>query len=188
MFPSETLEVASPGRTPNIRASITGLETTMPKKAQAIPKGYHSVTPSLVIGGAAKAIDFYKKAFGAEELSRFPGPDGRIIHAEIKIGDSKLMLGDEMPEQGYLGPKGRGGASVSFFIYRENVDEAWKQALNAGGKTVMPLENQFWGDRAGCLEDPFGHQWWLAQHIEDLTPEELKRNAEAFFSQAQTAS
>jgi PhnB protein len=160
----------------------------MAKQAQAIPKGYHTVTPSIMVAGAAKAIDFYKKAFGAEELMRFPGPDGRIMHAEIKIGDSVVMMGDEMPEHGAKSPKSFGGTPVSFFIYGDNVNAAWKRAIDAGAKEIMPLIDQFWGDRAGCLEDPFGHQWWLAQHIQDLTPEELRRNAEAFFSQMQTAS
>jgi len=160
----------------------------MAKKAQAIPKGHHSVTPSLIVAGAAKAIDFYKKAFGAEELMRFAGPDGSIMHAELRIGDSIIMLGDEMPDQGVKGPKSIGGSPVSFFMYGENVDAAWKKAVDAGAKPIMPLADQFWGDRTGCLEDPFGHQWWLAQHIQDLTQEELQRNAESFFSQMQTAS
>ena len=160
----------------------------MAKEAQAIPKGYHTVTPSLVIAGAAKAIDFYKKALGAEERMRFPGPDGTIMHAELLIGDSIVMLGDEMPEQGGRGPKSIGGTPVSFFVYRENVDAAWKQAVDAGATPIMPLADQFWGDRTGCLEDPFGHRWWLAQHIQDLTPEELQRGAESFFSQMQPAS
>ena len=160
----------------------------MAKKAQAIPKGFHSVTPSLMVDGAAKAIDFYKKALGAEELSRFPGPDGRIMHAEIRIGDSVIMLGDEMPEQGGKGPKSYGGTPVSFFVYGENVDAAWKRAVDAGARIIQPLEDQFWGDRTGCLEDPFGHHWWLAQRIQELTPEELRRNADAFFSQMQPAS
>ena len=155
----------------------------MPKTTQAIPKGYHTVTPSLMVAGAAKAIEFYKKAFGAEEVSRFPGPDGKIMHAEIRIGDSTIMLGDEMPDQGYKGPKAYGGTSVAFFVYRENVDAEWKRAIGAGAKEVMPLIDQFWGDRAGCLEDPFGHKWWLAQHIKDLTPEELRQAADTFFSQ-----
>jgi PhnB protein len=159
----------------------------MATKAQAIPRGYHTVTPSLVVAGAGKAIDFYKRAFGAEELMRFPGPDGTIMHAEIRIGDSIIMLGDEMPEQGGRGPKSIGGTPVSFFIYKENVDAAWKQAVDAGAGTIMPLADQFWGDRTGCLEDPFGHRWWLAQHIQDLTPEEMQRNAEAFFSQMQAS-
>ena len=162
----------------------------MPKKAQqAIPKGYHTVTPSLVVAGAARAIDFYKKALGAEEIMRFPGPDGKIMHAEIRVGDSVIMLMDEMPEQGGKGPKSLGGTPVGFFVYGDNVDAAWKRAVDAGAKEVMPLIDQFWGDRSGCLEDPFGHKWWLAQHIEDLTPEELQKNAESFFSkQLQPAS
>jgi PhnB protein len=160
----------------------------MAKSTQAIPKGYHSVTPSLVVAGAAKAIDFYKKALGAEELMRFPGPDGSVMHAEIRIGDSTIMLGDEMPEQGGRSPKSYGGTPVSFFVYKENVDAAWKRAVDAGAKEIMPLDYQFWGDRTGCLEDPFGHRWWLAQHVEDLTQEELQKRGEAFFSQMQTAS
>ena len=160
----------------------------MAKKAQAIPKGYHTVTPSLVVAGAAEAIDFYKKALGAEEIMRFPAPDGTIMHAELRIGDSVIMLGEEMPEQGGRSPKSYGGTPVSFFVYQENVDAAWTRAVGAGAKPIMPLADQFWGDRSGCVEDPFGHQWWLAKHIEDLTPEELQKRAEAFFSQMQSAS
>jgi PhnB protein len=160
----------------------------MAKKAQAIPQGYHTVTPSIVVAGASKAIDFYKRAFGAEEIMRFPGPDGTIMHAEIRIGDSIVMLGDEMPEQGGRSPKSIGGTPVSFFVYRDNVDEEWQRAVAAGAKEIMPLADQFWGDRTGCLEDPFGHKWWLAQHVQDLTPEELQKNAETFFSQMQPAS
>jgi uncharacterized glyoxalase superfamily protein PhnB len=160
----------------------------MAKNAQAIPKGYHTVTPSIFVAGAAKAIEFYKKALGAEEVSRFPAPDGTIMHAEIRIGDSTIMLGDEMPDYGGKGPKSIGGTPVSFFIYRENVDAAWKRAIDAGGTEVMPLIDQFWGDRAGCFEDPFGHRWWLAQHLRDLTPEELNKAAESYFSQMQPAS
>lgn len=157
-------------------------------KVSAIPKGYHTVTPSLFIGGAAKAIEFYKKALGAEELMRFPGPDGSIMHAEIKIGDSTIMLADEMPDMGGRSPKSIGGTPVNFFVYGENVDAAWKRAVDAGAKEVVPLADQFWGDRTGCLEDPFGHQWWLAQHLQDLTPEQIRKNAEAFFAQTQSAS
>ena len=159
----------------------------MAKKAAAIPKGYHTVTPSLFVAGAAKAIDFYKKALGAEELARFAGPNGSIAHAEIKVGDSIIMLADEMPEMGGRGPKSIGGTPVSFFVYGENVDAAWKRAVDAGAKELVPLAEQFWGDRTGCLQDPFGHQWWLAQHVQDLTPEELRKNAEAHFSQMQPA-
>jgi uncharacterized glyoxalase superfamily protein PhnB len=160
----------------------------MATKAQAIPKGHHTVTPSLFVAGAAKAIDFYKKALGAEELMRFPAPDGKIMHAELRIGDSIIMLADEMPDQGGRSPKSIGGTPVSFFVYGENVDAAWQRAVDAGAKPIVPLDDQFWGDRTGCLEDPFGHQWWLAQHIKDMTPEELRNAGEAFFSQMQTAS
>jgi uncharacterized glyoxalase superfamily protein PhnB len=160
----------------------------MAKEAQAIPKGYHTITPSLFVSGAAKAIDFYKKAFGAEERMRFPAPDGTIMHAELLIGDSIVMLADEMPDQGGRGPKSIGGTPVSFFVYRENVDAAWKQAVEAGASPIMPLADQFWGDRTGCLEDPFGHRWWLAQHVQDLTFEELQKGAESFFSQMQPTS
>jgi uncharacterized glyoxalase superfamily protein PhnB len=111
------------------------------------------------------------------------------MHAEIRIGDSVIMLMDEMPEQGGRGPKSLGGTPVGFFVYGDNVDAAWKRAVDAGAKVIMPLADQFWGDRTGCLEDPFGHKWWLAQHIQDLTPEELQKNAESFFSrQLQPAS
>ena len=155
----------------------------MAAKAQAIPKGFHTVTPSLMVADAPKAIEFYKKALGATEVMRFAGPDGKIMYAELRIGDSPLMLGDEMPEQGMKGPKAMGGTPVSFFIYSENVDEAWKRAIGAGGKQTMPLEDQFWGDRAGCFEDPFGHQWWLAQHVKDMTQDELRKSADEFFAQ-----
>jgi PhnB protein len=157
----------------------------MAKSAQAIPQGFHTVTPSIVVAGAAKALEFYKKAFGAEELSRFAGPDGSIMHAEFKIGDSVIMMGDEMPDMGGRGPKSIGGTPVSFFVYGENVDTAWQRAVDAGAKVVMPLADQFWGDRTGCLEDPFGHKWWLAQRLQELTPEELRQAAENFFSQMQ---
>ena len=157
----------------------------MAKAAKAIPQGYHTVTPSIVVAGAAEAIDFYKKAFGAEERMRFPGPDGKLMHAEISVGDSVIMLGDEMPEQGGRSPKSYGGTPVSFFVYKDNVDAAWKRAVDAGAREIMPLQDMFWGDRTGCVEDPFGHRWWLAQHVQDLTPEELQRKAEEFFSHMQ---
>ena len=157
------------------------------KKVQSVPKGYHTVTPNLVVAGAVQAIDFYKKAFGAEEIMRFPGPDGKIMHAELKIGDSIIMLVDEMPDQGTRGPKAIGGSPVGFFIYRDDVDAAWKRALDAGASAIVPLADQFWGDRSGCIEDPFGHRWWLAQHIQDLTPEEIQKAASEFFSQMQPA-
>ncbi len=145
---------------------------------------YRTVTPYLVVPDADAELAFLKAAFGGTEANCQRNPDNTVMHAEIKIGDSIIMLGDEMPDYGGKGPKSIGGTPVSFFLYREDVDAAWKQAINAGGKEVQPLIDQFWGDRAGCLEDPFGHRWWLAQHLEDLSPEELRQRAESYFSQA----
>lgn len=139
-----------------------------------IPDGYHSVTPYLVLDGAAEAIEFYKEAFGAEEKYRLPFGD-RIGHAELKIGDSFVMLADEFPEMGHLGPKSRGGTTVSLLIYLPDVDTAFKKALDAGATQTKPLENQLWGDRMGTVTDPFGHQWSLATHIEDVSEEEIAR-------------
>jgi len=148
-----------------------------------IPAGHGTVTASIIVAGAAKAIDWYKKALGAEEVSRFEGPNRRIMHAEIKIGDSYIMMGDEVPEYGARGPEMLGGTPVSFFIYGPNVDAAWKRAVDAGAKVGMPLADQFWGDRAGSITDPFGHTWWLAQRMKELTPEELRKAADAAFAQ-----
>jgi PhnB protein len=143
-----------------------------------IPDGYHAVTPYLAVKGAAEAIEFYKKAFGAVELMRFAGPDGRVGHAEIKIGDSAVMLADEHPEMNHLGPKTRGGATAGFLIYVEDVDARFNQAVAAGGKVLRPLKDQFYGDRSGTLEDPFGHVWTIATHTEDVPPEEMQRRAQ----------
>jgi PhnB protein len=159
----------------------------MAMKVKAVPEGYHTITPNLVVQDAPKAIDFYKKAFGAEELVRMPGPDGKVIHAEIKIGDSIVMLAEEMPDMGTRSPKAYGGSSVGFYFYVENVDALWKRAVEAGAKPIMPLMDMFWGDRTGRLEDPFGHSWSPAQHTRDLTPEEIKKGQDAFFAQMQTA-
>jgi len=160
----------------------------MQQNVKAIPTGYHTLTPNLVVADAAKAIDFYKKALGAEEVMRMDGPGGKVMHAEMKIGDSRFMLGDEMPEMGAKGPKGYGGTSVSFYIYVEDVDTAWKRALGAGGKETMPLATMFWGDRTGRLEDPWGHAWVLATHVKDVTPEDMKKGQEEFMSKMATAN
>ena len=138
-----------------------------------IPAGYHSVTPYLIIDGAAKAIDFYKHAFEAEELLRMPGPDGKVAHAEIKIGDSPVMMADAQEE--YRGPKSYGGTPVSLMIYVEDVDRIFRQALAAGATQQRPVVNQFYGDRSGTLVDPFGHVWTVATHVEDVSPEEIDR-------------
>lgn len=147
--------------------------------AKAIPQGYHTATPYLIIKDAANAIEFYKKAFGATELMRMPGPGGKIMHAEIKIGDSPFMISEEMPERGTKSPQTLGGSPVSIFLYVEDVDALAARATAAGAKTQMPVQDQFWGDRYGSLVDPFGHVWGIATHKEDVAPEEMKKRAAA---------
>jgi len=147
-------------------------------KTEPIPAGYHSVTPYLIINGAADAIEFYKKAFGATELFRMPHGD-KIGHAEIKIGDSPIMLADEYPEMGFKSPKSIGGTPVSLMIYVEDVDTVFPRAIAEGGVEMKPLQDQFYGDRSGTLTDPFGHVWTVATHMEDLTPEEMGQRAAA---------
>jgi PhnB protein len=145
---------------------------------KSIPDGYHSVTPYLIVKGAADAMKFYKRAFGAAELMRMAAPDGKIGHAEMRIGDSVIMLADEHPEMGHRGPQSLGGVAVSLVVYLDQVDEVFKQALASGAKEIRPLKDQFYGDRSGTLQDPFGHQWTVATHIEDVAPDELRRRAE----------
>ncbi|HEY7964832.1 MAG TPA: VOC family protein [Steroidobacteraceae bacterium] len=144
-----------------------------------IPDGYRTATPYLIIKGAADAIEFYKKAFGATELLRMADPQGRVGHAEIKIGDSVIMLADEHPSMGYRGPRSLGGSSVSILLYLPDVDDVFARAVKAGAKAQRAVANQFYGDRSGTLEDPFGHVWTVATHVEDVAPEEMKRRAEA---------
>lgn len=146
-----------------------------------IPDGYHSVTPYLSVKGAAKAIEFYKRAFNAIELFRLEAPSGIIGHAEIKIGDSSIMLADPCEETGFRHPKSLGGTSVGLHVYVKNVDDLFSQAVTAGAKIIKPVEDQFYGDRNGTLEDPFGHMWFIATHKEDLSPEEINRRAEKLF-------
>ena len=152
----------------------------MPVKA--IPDGYYSLTPYLVCKGAAKAIEFYTKVFGAQEMMRMPGPDGSIAHAEVKIGDSMLMLADENPERGALSPESIGGTASSIMFYTEDVDQVFKRALSAGAKAETPLADMFWGDRMGNIVDPFGHKWAIATHKEDVTPEEMEKRMAAMGS------
>jgi PhnB protein len=146
---------------------------------EPIPEGYHSITPYLIVRGGAAAIDFYARAFGAEELFRMAGPDGKVGHAEIRIGDSIVMLADEHPEMDAVGPDTLGGTSVSLLIYLEDVDARFARALAAGATQVRPVQNQFYGDRSGTLKDPFGHKWTLATHVEDVPPEELEARMKA---------
>jgi len=142
-------------------------------KVQPIPQGMHSVTPHLVCAGAADAIEFYKKAFGAVEEARLPGPNGKVMHAMIRIGGSAVMLADEMPEWGSLGPKALKGSPVTIHLYVEDADAFVARAAKAGAKITMPVDDMFWGDRYGKLEDPFGHHWSVATHVRDVSREEM---------------
>jgi len=146
-----------------------------------IPEGYHTATPYLIISQAAKALEFYKEAFGARELMRLTSPQGQVAHAEIIIGDSRLMLADEFPEWDARSPQTIGGSPVFIALYVEDVDAVISRAVAAGAKLLKPIENQFYGDRSGCVTDPFGHKWSVATHIEDLSPEEMKKRAAALF-------
>ncbi|MDE1832423.1 MAG: VOC family protein [Thaumarchaeota archaeon] len=146
-----------------------------------IPDGYHTVTPTLIISGAADAIEFYKKAFDAKEVFRFPGPDGKsIMHAEIKIGDSPVMLGDEMPKMGCLSPKTTGSTSSGIFLYVQDADSVFNKAVAAGAKPQMPMMDAFWGDRFGSVIDPFGHVWSISTRKKDLTMEEIQKAGTEF--------
>ena len=145
------------------------------KKVSPVPAGYHTVTPYLVCRNASEAIEFYKKAFGAKEKMRMAGPDGKVAHAEIRIGDSHVMLGDEAPEFGARAPQTVGGSPVHIFLYLPNVDKVFAQATAAGATAEMPPTDMFWGDRYCKLSDPFGHKWNMATHIEDMTPKEMAR-------------
>lgn len=143
-----------------------------------IPDGMRTVTPHLICDGATDAIEFYKKAFNAVELGRVPGPQGKLLHAMIRIGDSTVMLVDEFPDWGSIGPKSLKGSPVTIHLYTQDVDALFKQAVAAGAKVAMPVEDMFWGDRYGKLEDPFGHHWSIATHVRDVKPEELKEAAQ----------
>jgi PhnB protein len=151
----------------------------MAGNVKPIPDGYHSVTPYLIVKGAAKAIDFYKQVFGATETFRMPQPDGRIGHAELKIGNSTIMLADEFPERNISGPESLGGTPVMIHLYIDDVDTVAKRAVAAGAKEIRPVQDQFYGDRSGMFADPFGHQWNIATHVEDLSPEEIGKRAAA---------
>ncbi|MFN4260779.1 MAG: VOC family protein [Gemmataceae bacterium] len=146
---------------------------------KSIPDGYHTATPYLIIKGAAQALEFYQQAFGAVELMRFADPSGKVMHAEIKIGDSILMLADEHPEMNCFAPPTIGGSPISIMLYVEDVDQRFQQALAAGAKEVRPVQDQFYGDRSGTLTDPFGHTWTFATHKEDVSLEEMQRRIAA---------
>jgi len=150
---------------------------------KSIPQEYHSVTPILVFKDARKAIEFYKRAFGAEERYAMPGPDGKgVMHAELRIGNSIIMMGEENPQQPCKSAETTGCSPVSFYLYSQNVDEAFRIALDAGAEAQMPIQEMFWGDRVGTVQDPFGYSWMLATHIKDLSPQEIQQGAQAFFA------
>jgi PhnB protein len=155
--------------------------------AQAIPQGYSTATPYLIVKGAADAIDFYKRAFGATEQFRMADPGGGVAHAEIKIGNSVIMLSDEYPSMGHRGPRSLGGSPVGIMLYVEDVDSVFKRAIEAGAKSQREVVNQFYGDRSGTLEDPFGHVWTISTHVEDVAPDEMKRRAEKAFKSMGTS-
>ena len=148
-----------------------------------VPEGFHTATPYLIVKDAAKALDFYKAAFGAAELMRMADPSGKIGHAEIRIGDSPIMLAEEHPDMGFRGPQALGGSPVGIMLYVEDVDGRFRQAIEAGGVERKPVQDQFYGDRNGTLEDPFGHVWTIGTHIEDLSNQEIQRRFAAMMSQ-----
>jgi PhnB protein len=155
-------------------------------QTKPIPDGYHSITPYLVVKGAAKAIDYYKKAFGATEIMRMAAPDGTVGHAELKIGDSIFMMGEEMPQMGYRAPQG--STPVGLMLYVDDADRVFKQAIAAGGRVDKEVKDQFYGDRNGTLYDPFGHMWTIATHVEDVSPDEMKRRMAKYMAEQKTGA
>ena len=154
---------------------------------QPVPEGYHTITPYLAVENASEAIDFYQRAFGAQERVRMDGPGGSVMHAELQVGDSTIMLSDPFPQASTKPPKELGGTSVSIFAYVENIDDVYKQAIDAGASSLMEPDDMFWGDRFGSVQDPFGHSWTIATHIEDVEPAEMQRRSEEFMSQMANA-
>ena len=148
-----------------------------------VPEGYSSVTPYLIVDGAARAIDFYKDVFDATELMRFDGPDGRIAHAELQIGDARIMLADEQPDKGHRSPRSLGGSGTGLMLYVEDVNRVFMRAIDTGGDVKEAVKDQFYGDRSGTFTDPFGHVWTIATHVEDVSPEEMQRRMEAATAQ-----
>lgn len=156
-------------------------------KAQSIPKGFTAVTPHLICEGAAEAMEFYKRAFGAEEVSRLNGPDGKVAHAEMRVGGAAFMLGEASPERGAVGPKALKGSPVSIHLYVDDADAVVGRAQKAGAKVTMPVADMFWGDRYGTLEDPFGHRWGVATHVRDVTEQEMVEAMRKMSQQPQPA-
>jgi PhnB protein len=160
----------------------------MRTKLKYTPEGFHAITPYLTVKNGQEAIEFYQRAFGARERVRMPMPDGKVAHAELQIADSIIMLGEECPEHGGLSPETLGGSPVGLALYVENVDDAFERAVGAGASVKEPVEDKFWGDRSGSLVDPFGHKWMLLTHIEDVSPQEMKKRMAEAFSTASAGS
>jgi uncharacterized glyoxalase superfamily protein PhnB len=158
-----------------------------PKKVSPIPPGCHTVTPHLIVRNAAQAIDFYRRAFGAKEIHRVPGPGGKLMHAQIQIVDSPIFLAEEMPEWGSRSPLSLGGSGTTIHLYVEDADAVFEQAVAAGAQVKMPLADQFWGDRFGKLSDPYGHDWSVATHIKDLSPAEMQKGQQEAMAQMASA-
>jgi PhnB protein len=163
--------------------TVVQKELEQPMPVSPIPDGYHSVTAYLIVKGAARAIEFYQQAFGATEITRLDGPGGTIGHAEVMIGDSPVMLADEHPDMGALSPETVGGSPVNMLIYTADADAMFQRALDTGAEQVRPMADQFYGDRSGTVRDPFGHQWTIATHVEDVSQEELQRRMEEMMQQ-----
>lgn len=158
------------------------------KKVMPVPKGYHNVTAYLIVNNAAKAIDFYKAAFGAKEVMRMAKPDGKVGHAEIRIGDSKIMLGDECPEMDVHSPETYGGSAVGIHLYMKNVDQIVEKAIGLGARLIRPAQDMFYGDRSAAVTDPFGHRWFVSTHIEDVTPAKIRKRAAELYSRVKEIS
>lgn len=183
----KTIKTAAKKKTAKAAKTVSRKKTkktvSRKKKVQAIPRGYTSITPYLIVDNATHAIDFYKSAFNAKELMRFAKPDGRVGHAELKIGDAIFMLADEFPQMGALSPKQVGGTPIGIHLYVKNVDVVVETAVAAGATLVRPVEDMFYGDRCGMLSDPYGHHWHVSTHIEDVSPAEIKKRASALYTQ-----
>lgn len=164
-----------------VKKGVKKAKAKRKKKVSALPQGYNNITPYLIISQAAKAMEFYKKVFGAKEVMRLTQPDGRIAHAELKIGDTKIMLTDECPELGGRSPQSYGGSPISIYLYVKDVDKTAAKAVSAGAKLMRAVENMFYGDRCGMLQDPFGHTWWIATHVENVTPAKVRKRAAEMF-------
>ncbi len=164
------------------------LAVVMKTNVKHIPDGFHAVTPYLTVKDAQQAIEFYKRAFGARERMRMPAPDGKVVHAELQIADSIIMLGEECPEHGGVSPQTLEGSPVTLALYVQDVDEVFNRAVNAGATVKEPVGDKFWGDRSGSLTDPFGHKWMLLTHIEDVPPQEMQKRMTEAFSTASAAN